>query len=258
MKAVIIIPARFNSSRFPGKPLIPLLGKPMILWVAALSAKAIGKEFVFIATDDERIAKVAEKEGFNVIITSNNAMTGTDRIAEAAKQIKADIYLNVQGDEPLLDPNDILKILEAKRVYNTAIINGYCEISANENPDNINIPKLIFTEDKRLVYMSRKAIPGYKNNMNRPPVYYKQVCIYAYSYNDLSKYSAFGRKSILEQSEDIEILRFLELGATIRMVETSGGSVAVDIPEDILAVEKILKKNIYESRLAEKIQNVYF
>lgn len=237
----IIIPARYNSSRFPGKPLVPLLGKPMILWVAELSAKAVGKACVFVATDDERIAKVVEDEGFNVIITSNNALTGTDRIAEAASQINADIYINVQGDEPLLNPKDILKIRDAKHIYPDEIINGYCVINANEDPSSLNIPKVVFSEDGRMLYMSRKAIPGYKDQNNQPISYFKQVCIYAYCAKDLYEYYKFGRKSYLENLEDIEILRFLEWNAKIRMIETSQGTLAIDIPEDIPAVEDKLK-----------------
>jgi 3-deoxy-manno-octulosonate cytidylyltransferase (CMP-KDO synthetase) len=232
MKSVVIIPARYKSSRFPGKPLVSLLGKPMILWVAELSAEALGKESVFIATEDERIARVVEEAGFRSVMTSEDALTGTDRLAEAAAQIEADIYLNVQGDEPLLNPADILKILSIKHQYPNDIINGYCRVGSNEDPHSINIPKVIFTEDGRMVYMSRQPVPGYKDSKNAPGVYYKQVCIYAFSHDDLL-------------SEDIEILRFLEWGATIRMIETSSGSLAVDVPDDVPVVEAALKKNSY-------------
>lgn len=243
MRAVIIIPARFKSSRFPGKPLVPLLGKSMILWVAELCAKALPKQDVYIATEDQRIADVVEAAGFNAIMTSDKALTGTDRLAEAAAKIDADIYLNVQGDEPLLDPQDILKILEFKKRYPTDIINGYCPIGPAEDLRSVNIPKVIFTEDHRLVYMSRLALPGFKSKENQPATYYKQVCIYAFSREDLFRYGQFGRKSTLEQSEDIEILRFLEWGASIRMVETKPGSLAVDIPGDVVAVEDALRRS---------------
>ena len=96
LTSAVVIPARFASSRYPGKPLVPLLGKPMIIWVAELSEKAVGKEHVYIATDDNRIKDVVEAEGFNVVMTGK-ALTGTDRIAEAAQQINADIIVNVQG-----------------------------------------------------------------------------------------------------------------------------------------------------------------
>jgi 3-deoxy-manno-octulosonate cytidylyltransferase (CMP-KDO synthetase) len=251
MKSVVIIPARYKSSRFPGKPLVPLLGKPMILWVAELSAMALGKESVFIATEDERIAQTVEGAGFRSIMTSEEALTGTDRLAEAAKQIDADIYLNVQGDEPLLNPDDIRKILSVKQKYPNDIINGYCKVGQNEDPNSVNIPKVIFNEDGRMVYMSRQKLPGYKDSQNKPISYYKQVCIYAFSLSDLTRYSSFGRKSTLERSEDIEILRFLEWGTTIRMVETSTGSLAVDVPADVIVVEAMMKKQNHLTKSAK-------
>ena len=241
MKSVVIIPARYKSSRFPGKPLVSLLGKPMILWVSELSAKAVGQENVYIATDDKRISKVVVDAGFNAIMTSDKCFTGTDRLAEAAKQISADIYINVQGDEPLVNPKDIVNIIKAKKLYYNEIINGYCSISSEEDPNNVNIPKVIFTEDNSLVYMSRQAIPGFKDNSQAPSQYYKQVCIYAFTADELKSYADYGRKSTLEASEDIEIIRFLEWGKKIRMVETSPGSLAVDAQEDVAKVEQGLK-----------------
>ena len=241
MKSVVIIPARYKSSRFPGKPLVNLLGKPMVLWVAELSAKAVGQENVYIATDDKRISKVVVDAGFNAIMTSGKCFTGTDRLAEAAKQISADIYINVQGDEPLVNPKDIVNIIKAKELYYNEIINGYCSISSEEDPNNVNIPKVIFTEDNSLVYMSRQAIPGFKDNSQAPSQYYKQVCIYAFTADELKSYADYGRKSTLEASEDIEIIRFLEWGKKIRMVETSPGSLAVDAQEDVAKVEQGLK-----------------
>ena len=241
MKSVVIIPARYKSSRFPGKPLVSLLGKPMILWVSELSAKAVGQENVYIATDDKRISKVVVDAGFNAIMTSDKCFTGTDRLAEAAKQISADIYINVQGDEPLVNPKDIVNIIKAKELYYNEIINGYCSISSEEDPNNVNIPKVIFTEDNSLVYISRQAIPGFKDNSQAPSQYYKQVCIYAFTADELKSYADYGRKSTLEASEDIEIIRFLEWGKKIRMVKTSPGSLAVDTQEDVAKVEQGLK-----------------
>ena len=162
MKTIVVIPARFKSSRFPGKPLIKLLGKPMIQWVAELSSKAVNQENVFIGTEDKKIYNAVTQMGFKAIMTSNKCLTGTDRIAEIAKKIKADIYINVQGDEPLINPNDIQKIIKAKKKYPKDVINAYTVIKNNEDPNNVNKPKVIFTKDKRLVYISRKAIPGYK------------------------------------------------------------------------------------------------
>ena len=241
MKSVVVIPARYQSSRFPGKPLVNLLGKPMILWVSELSAKAVGKENVYIATDDERISEVVTDAGFNAIMTSDQCLTGTDRLAEAANKISADIYINVQGDEPLVNPTDIINIIKTKELYYDEIINGYCPISCDEDPSNVNIPKVIFTEDNSLVYMSRQAIPGFKDNTQAPGQYYKQVCIYAFTADELKSYADYGRKSTLEASEDIEIIRFLEWGKKIRMVETNPGSLAVDVQEDIAKVEQGLR-----------------
>lgn len=240
MRSVIIIPARYQSSRFPGKPLALLLNKPMILWVAELSEKAVGRDNVYIATDSEDISKVVRSAGFNVVLTSKECLTGTDRLSEAAEKITSDIYINVQGDEPLVDPRDIISIIKAKELHRNNIINGYCSISDNENPNNINIPKVVFTEDKKLIYMSRSLIPGAKNQ--KPARYYKQVCIYAFTLSELQSFSNFGRKSSLEQFEDIEIIRFLEWGKTIRMVETRSNSLAVDTKEDVVRVELELKK----------------
>lgn len=242
MRSVVIIPARYGSSRYPGKPLINLLGKPLVLWVAELSAKAVTAENVYVATDDDRIEKVVTDAGFQAVRTSSDALTGTDRLAQAAKKIDADIYINVQGDEPLVDPKDILKVRDAKLENMQSVINGFSYIGANEDPHSVNIPKVITNEKNELVYMSRVALPGYKDKKDAPAKYKKQVCIYAFTKQELQDFYNFGRKSELEQSEDIEILRFLELGKTIKLIETQPGSLAVDIPEDVAKVEAVLRE----------------
>ena len=248
MKTVVIIPARYKSSRFPGKPLTTLISKPMIQWVAELSAKAVGKENVYVATENNKIFNTVKKIGYKVIMTSNKCLTGTDRLAEAALTIKADIYINVQGDEPLVNPKDIKKIIFAKKKYYNEIINGYTLIKQNENPKNINIPKVIFGKNKKLIYISRQPIPGFKNKKNKPEIYYKQVCIYAFNKNELRMFKNYGQKSTLERYEDIEILRFLDLGKSIRLIQTSSGSLAVDEPKDIKRVESELKKYLANNK----------
>lgn len=242
MRAVVIIPARFASSRYPGKPLVSLLGKPMVLWVAELSAKAVGAENVYVATEDNRIAEVVTAAGFNAVMTTDNCLTGTDRLAEAALKVKADIYINVQGDEPLVNPDDIKTAVELKQQDINSIFNGYCWLNKHEDPASVNIPKVITTENNTLVYMSRNPLPGYKNEKYAPKGYKKQVCIYAFTASELADFKAFGRKSELEFSEDIEILRFLEFGKAIKMFETQPGSLAVDVPEDVAPVEAALKR----------------
>ncbi|WP_027672774.1 3-deoxy-manno-octulosonate cytidylyltransferase [Rheinheimera baltica] len=241
MRAVVLIPARYASSRYPGKPLVPLLGKPMVLWVAELSAKAVGKDNVYVATEDSKIADVVTAAGYNAVMTTDGCLTGTDRLAEAALQVTADIYINVQGDEPIINPEDIRKAIAIKKQDMASIVNGFCWISAAENPESVNIPKVITREDNTLVYMSRKALPGFKDDKCAPKRYKKQVCIYAFTAEELAAFKAFGRKSELEFSEDIEILRFLELGKTIRMYETQPGSLAVDVPDDVAPVEAALR-----------------
>ena len=247
MRTCIVIPARYKSTRFPGKPLTPLIGKPMILWVAELSARAVGKPNVYIATEDNRIKTEIEKNGFNVIMTSDKALTGTDRVAEASKQINSDIFLNVQGDEPLVMPEDIIKIRDVKVSNMEMIVNGFSWIVGNENPENVNIPKLITNEKNELIYISRLAVPGFKQSESKPSKYKKQVCIYAFTKEELEAFHKFGRKSNIEKSEDIEILRFLELKKKILMVETNSVSLAVDVREDIPRVEEALKKKIVNS-----------
>lgn len=241
MKTIVVIPARYNSTRFPGKPLVKLLGKTMIEWVAELSAKAVGNENVYIATENNEILNKVKDAGFKAILTSNNCLTGTDRVAEVAKKIDANIYVNVQGDEPLINPNDIKRIIEAKKKYPNNVLNAYTSIEKDEKPNNYNIPKVIFTKDERLIYISRKDLPGFKEEKNRPDSYYKQVCIYAFNREELEMFSSYGGKSKLEMSEDIEILRFLEMKKTIQLLRTSSSSLAVDEPSDVKKVELALK-----------------
>lgn len=240
MRSCVIIPARYASSRFPGKPLVPLLGKPMVLWVAELSARAIGKEHVHVATEDERIADVVRDAGYSALMTSPKALTGTDRLAEAAQMIDYDIYVNVQGDEPLVEPEDIRRCVAIKTEHPEMIINGFCWIGDKEDPASVNIPKVIATESGTMVYMSRTPLPGYKEAKHAPSHYMKQVCIYGFTREELAAYAAFGRKSALEQAEDIEILRFMELGKQVLMYECSPNSLAVDVPEDLAKVEAAL------------------
>lgn len=242
MKTIAIIPARYRSSRYPGKPLVKILGIPLIIWVSKLVVQALGKENVYVATEDKRILQVVHKYGFQGIMTSDTALTGTDRLYEASQQIDADIYINVQGDEPLINPDDILKVLSYKKENPGFVVNGMCPLDANDNPENRNIPKVVFNENQQLVYMSRLPIPGSKSKDNPLQKYWKQVCIYAFSKEELNAYGQYGRKSLLEECEDIEILRFLEMNIPVKMVETSGSSYAVDVPEDVMKVEQALRK----------------
>jgi 3-deoxy-manno-octulosonate cytidylyltransferase (CMP-KDO synthetase) len=213
----------------------------MILWVAELAAHAVGREHVYIATDDERIDAVVRKAGFTPLMTSSTSLTGTDRLAEAAALIDYDIYVNVQGDEPLVNPKDILGCISLKTRHPEMIVNGFCWMSEGEDPGNRNIPKVITNESGIMVYMSRAPIPASREPENAPEKYKKQVCIYGFARDDLRAFAEYGRKSELEGCEDIEILRFLELDRNILMYECTQGSLAVDTPDDVEKVELALQ-----------------
>jgi len=214
----------------------------MIAWVAQAAARALGKENVYVATDDQRIKTTVLNYGFQAIMTPSDVLTGTDRVAYAAMNIPADIYLNIQGDEPLLSHDNINKIIEEKKMYPDFVINAMAKITKEEDPHSVNLPKVVFNEDFQLVYMSRLPVPGTKRGMPDNLCRYKQVCIYAFSQDQLKKFYQLQRKSALEQAEDIEILRFLELGIPVRMCEVESGALAVDIPEDVSKVEIALTR----------------
>ena len=240
----IIIPARYESTRFPGKPLIKLLGKPMIIWVAELANKVLDRQDIFIATDNNLIEELVLEHNFNCIRT-NYAITGTDRVALASKSLNYELFINIQGDEPLLDPEDIEKCINLKQENPDYVFNGFNIMSVEENFSSRNIPKLVTNEQNDLIYISRALIPSQKNIINKlQSEYKKQVCIYGFSRKELNSFYNYGRKSKLEQIEDIEILRFFELNTPIKMFQCRKGSLAVDIPEDVEKVEEILlKKN---------------
>jgi 3-deoxy-manno-octulosonate cytidylyltransferase (CMP-KDO synthetase) len=237
-----VIPARFKSSRFPGKPLVDILGLPMIIRVAQQTEKALGKDGFVVATDDNRIAEVVEKYGYQFIMTGDQHPTGTDRIWEVAQKIESKIYINIQGDEPIIDPEDILKILRKKEEFPDSIVNGYAPLNENEDPHSLNIPKVAISKSGRLMYMSRLAIPGIKSSTNVHPNYLKQVSVYAFNRNELEAFGMHKGKSECESFEDIEIVRFLELDFPVQMVELSGNTVAVDVEDDVKMVEQYLMK----------------
>lgn len=243
MRKIGVIPARYKSSRFPGKPLVDILGIPMIIRVARIVADALGKENTFIATEDSRIKAVVEEYGYNVVITSDTCLTGTDRVWEVAQKIKADIYLNIQGDEPLLNPLDILNISNEKEKFPNYVINGMIDLDLNEDPENINLPKVLVNNCNELIYMSRLPIPGIKDPSKGRPTYKKQVCIYAFNYEELKRFGETSKKAAYEKHEDIEILRFFDFSIPIKMVETSTSSIAVDVFEDVEKIESFLKGN---------------
>ena len=240
-KVSAIIPARYKSTRFPGKPLVEINGVPMIIRVSDIVGKAVGKENVYIATENNKIAKVVRDNGYKVILTSDSCLTGTDRVAEASMEVDGDIIVNVQGDEPLLNPKHIAKVIDEKIKYPNHIINCMARVESYEDVEDTKLPKMVVNEDNELMYSSRSAIPGSKYGPGKNPK--KQVCIYAFSKEELSKFGSKNEKTPLEWSEDIEINRFLEMGMKVKMVEVEDVTHAVDIPEDVKIVEELLNGN---------------
>ena len=240
MKKIIIIPARYKSSRFPGKPLKKILGKEMVIRVADICSKILKKKEIIVATDDNRIKKTCERFKYNSVITSKSCKTGTDKCFEIAKKIKADFYINVQGDEPLIKSSDILKIIKAKQKFKNHVICGYTNINLSE-AKSANVPKVLINDTSDLIYMSRSLIPGSKTTKIQKKIkFLKQVCIYAFNYNELKAFYKFGKKGHLEKIEDIEILRFFEIHIPIKMILLSNSSIAVDVKQDVKKVEKYL------------------
>lgn len=245
MSYFVVIPARYASSRLPAKPLIPICGIPMIVRTYRQCLKAVAAEQIYVATDDHRIADTCREFGIRVALTSPECLTGTDRVAEFAKQFYADTYVNVQGDEPLFNPDDLRLLIQRAEASPHDIINGYCQINDEADFRNRSIPKVIVRPDESLLYMSRAPIPLTKSgefvSANR------QVCAYSFPRKALEAFSSIKTKTPLEEIEDIEILRFLELGFDIKMIRMSDKSVAVDNPCDIEKVERIIR-NVDPSR----------
>tara|TARA_B100000575_G_C23045822_1_gene601990 strand:- start:393 stop:1130 length:738 start_codon:yes stop_codon:yes gene_type:complete len=237
-KGIVVIPARYKSSRFPGKPLAILDGKPLVKHVYDLCVQAVGKDKTFIATDAQEIQEVVKEFGGNCIMTSESNLTGTDRIAEVARKLKYDFYINVQGDEPFINHEDIKAIFSIMENDDSNVLNCYCEIRSDEMND-YSVPKVVFSDKNDLIYISRGDIPFNKNGMGSPK--YKQVCIYGFNHQHLREFSNCKSKMFIEANEDIEIIRFLELGIKVKMVKVKNVSIAVDTPEDLIIAEKFIK-----------------
>ena len=231
MKIIVVIPARFSSKRLPGKPLKKIKGVPMILRTYFQCNKVFKKKQIIVATDDLKIKKLCLENDINVLMTSKKCLTGTDRVAEVAKKIIADVYINVQGDEPFFNPVDLKKLL--KNVLNnpSKIYNGYTKIDKINFFESSSIPKVVFDNNENLLYMSRGKIPS--NKKRKFESGWRQVCAYAFPRKDLIKFKKLAKKTQLEKIEDIEILRFLEMGKKIKMVKMSNKSISIDTKKDL-------------------------
>lgn len=246
MKIIGVIPARYASSRFPGKPLAEICGKPMIQRVYEQCIKVSELDDVYVATDDELIYKTVEAFGGKAIMTLKTHSCGTERVAECAKNLnlgKKDIVVNIQGDEPLIDPREISQVIHAL-LDNACIDVGTLkkQITSKKEQDDINVVKVVTDCKNRALYFSRNKIPSNVKDGEQPPVY-KHIGIYSYRAEFLTEYINL-EKSDLERGESVELLRAVEYGYKVRIEETSYESIAVDIPEHILEVERVLQNTI--------------
>jgi len=237
---IVVIPARYNSSRLPGKPLKNIFGKSMLVRTFDICALVVKRSKIYVATDDKRIANECKKNNINCIMTSKKCLTGTDRIAEVSKKIKKDFYINVQGDEPLFNPNDLKKLIIHAKKNKSEIINGYCPIDSESDFFNVNIPKVILNKKGYLMYMSRAPIP-----FNKKKIFnfgWRQICAYSLPLKSLVFFSKNKKKTPLESQEDCELLRFIESGFKIKMIQMTAESIAVDTIKDLKKVRNIFKK----------------
>lgn len=242
MKIIGVIPARYQSSRFPGKPLADICGKPMIWWVYQQCMKVKDFEAVYVATDDDKIYTACNSLDIPVVMTSTEHKTGTDRIGEVAEKIPADLYVNIQGDEPLLEPETIrAAILPFYEDANLQISNLMTKIHDPVDAVNFTVPKVITNKDGIGIYLTRATAPYPKGKIDY--YYYKQVCVYGFKPEALRFYCEYGKqfgKAKIEAIEDIEILRFIENGYKVQYVEVESDTVAVDTPNDLERVRKIV------------------
>lgn len=243
-----IIPARFDSQRLPGKPLIPIAGKPMIEQVYRRAKKAKSLDEVIVATDDKRIYQTVKKFGGKVFLTPKNIKSGSDRVALVAKKIKCDIVVNIQGDEPTIKPQMIDQLVESLRrgpiVPMATLIRKIVNFQKLQNP---NVVKVVKDKGDFALYFSRYCIPYFRTangsgklDKNKLKNYFEHIGIYAYRKNFLLKFTQMP-PSLLEMAEKLEQLRVLENGYKIKLVETKFKTHPVDTKSDIKIVEKILR-----------------
>ena len=239
LKYAVVIPARYKSSRFPGKPLVDLCGKTMIQHVWERCCLAVPSRLVYIATDSDKIRNAASKFGAKVIMTSEHCLTGTDRLGEANAFLNCDFIVNVQGDEPLIEPEVIRRVVATYMDNQQLVVNAMCKIADESEFRSLSIPKVVASKSNTLLYMSRSPIPG--NKLDTFDFGYKQVCVYAFSSEHLKFFCTQRVKTPLEESEDIEILRFVENDIQVKMVEVDASSIAVDFPSDVDKVIRHMK-----------------
>ena len=238
MKAVAIIPARLGSTRLARKALCAIAGKPMVAWVYEAARASSLLEDVIVATDAEEILEFCTKRGFHARMTSKDHRSGTDRVHEVACAVAADVYVNVQGDEPLARAEHIEALLRCFKDPSVQV--STVKIPAKpEDVNNPNAVKVVTDLAGNALYFSRATIPFDRDGSG--PKYFKHLGFYAYKKAALDKFCSLPESS-LERSERLEQLRFLEDGISIRVAETPFDTIGVDTEEDRKRVEEILKK----------------
>ena len=240
-KAVGIIPARWGSTRFPGKPLHSIAGKPLLRHVWERSRRAKKLDRLIIATDDFRIAESAFDWGAEVAMTSPNHASGTDRIAEVAAKLKAFAHIiNIQGDEPLVDPKLIDRLVRElqrdKKLEMITVAHPFEDGNDAQSPHQV---KVVMNQSGDALYFSRAAIP-FARVPSEQPKYFRHQGIYGYSRDLLLRFVRW-KTSPLERAEALEQLRALENGVRIRVVMSGSGSPGVDTPEDARMIERLMK-----------------
>ncbi len=242
MEAIGVIPARYSSTRFAGKVLADICGKPMIQYVWERAKQALLLDDVIVACDDENVFGVARNFGANCIMTARGHLSGSDRITEVVAPLDVKVVLNIQADEPLIEPIMIDRLTEAllsdKSIYMATIIKKI------ENSDEItdpNIVKVVVDKNNFALYFSRAAIPYKAENSKAESVYYKHIGLYAYTKDFLFTYKNIPASS-LENAEKLEQLRVLQEGFRIKVIETKFETIGVDTPEDLDRVREILTK----------------
>lgn len=241
MKAVAIIPARMAATRFPNKPLVPILGLPMIEHVRRRVSMCTHLDDVIVATCDKEIRKVVESSGGKVIMTSDTHERCTDRIAEAAGTIDADVIINVQGDEPLVLPEMMSEVINPFWDDNKLpCVNLVTRIVDDDEFEDPNAPKVVTNCFGELLYISREPIPSKKKADNTNYIRLKQLGIISFR-SDFLKIFTKLEPTPLEKIESVDMNRAVEHGYRVKIVETKGQMIGVDVPTDIKRVEEILK-----------------
>jgi 3-deoxy-manno-octulosonate cytidylyltransferase (CMP-KDO synthetase) len=240
---VVVIPARYGSTRLPGKPLVALAGKPMIQRVYERAKMAERVTRVVVATDDDRILKAVNDFGGEARMTRPDHRTGTERVAEVAAHENGDIFVNVQGDEPLLDPAAVDAAVEALADDpQTSISTAATPIKTPGDIMDPNVCKVVLDFDENALYFSRAPIPWVRDSGSKVQArHFKHLGLYAFRRDALLEYPTLPQGE-LERLEQLEQLRWLENGWKIRVAEVAHDAVSVDVPEDIARVEKLLSQ----------------